>query len=122
MNSSLKKTPKKIKEFSIESKIDIDKTLETFQKMDLHYFTIKDFHLPLNIGSSEDVSINQLVDIVEEIAGIKVERNYLLDAPKGVRGRNSDNTLIRELFDWAPNVSLKQGLTETYKWIYQELV
>jgi GDP-D-mannose 3',5'-epimerase len=93
---------------------------DTLKGIDL--LMASEFHLPLNIGSSEDVSINQLVDIVEEIAGIKVERNYLLDAPKGVRGRNSDNTLIRELFDWAPNVSLKQGLTETYKWIYQELV
>jgi GDP-D-mannose 3', 5'-epimerase len=93
---------------------------DTLKGIDL--LMASDFHLPLNIGSSEDVSINQLVDIVEEIAGIKVERNYLLDAPKGVRGRNSDNTLIKELFNWAPNVSLKQGLTETYKWIHQELV
>jgi len=76
---------------------------------------------PLNIGSSEEVSINQLVDIVEEIAGIKVERRYALDAPKGVRGRNSDNTLIKELFNWAPNVTLKEGLTQTYNWIYREL-
>ena len=80
------------------------------------------FTQPLNIGSSEEVSINQLVDIVEEISGIKVERKYALDAPKGVRGRNSDNTLINELFDWAPNVTLKEGLTQTYNWIYRELV
>ena len=79
------------------------------------------YSLPLNIGSSEEVSINQLVDIVEEIAGIKVERRYALDAPKGVRGRNSDNTLIKELFNWAPNVTLKEGLTQTYNWIYREL-
>jgi GDP-D-mannose 3',5'-epimerase len=79
------------------------------------------FVLPLNIGSSEEVSINQLVDIVEEIAGITVKRNYALDAPKGVRGRNSDNTLIKELFEWAPSVTLKDGLTETYNWIYNEL-
>ncbi len=93
---------------------------DTLKGIDL--LMASEYHLPLNIGSSEDVSINQLVDIVEEIAGIKVERNYLLDAPKGVRGRNSDNTLIRELFDWAPNVSLRDGLAETYKWIYEELV
>jgi nucleoside-diphosphate-sugar epimerase len=80
-----------------------------------------DFTQPLNIGSSEEVSINQLVDIVEGIAGIKVQRKYALDAPKGVRGRNSDNTLIKELFDWAPNVTLKAGLTQTYNWIYSEL-
>jgi len=79
------------------------------------------YSLPLNIGSSEEVSINQLVDIVEEIAGIKVERRYALDAPKGVRGRNSDNTLIKELFNWAPDVTLKEGLTQTYNWIYREL-
>jgi nucleoside-diphosphate-sugar epimerase len=79
------------------------------------------FVLPLNIGSSEEVSINQLVDIVEEIAGITLKRNYALDAPKGVRGRNSDNTLIKELFEWAPSVTLKDGLTETYNWIYNEL-
>jgi len=79
------------------------------------------FVQPLNIGSSEEVSINQLVDIVEEIAGLKVKRNYALDAPKGVRGRNSDNTLIQELFNWAPSMTLKEGLTQTYNWIYREL-
>jgi GDP-D-mannose 3',5'-epimerase len=50
-----------------------------------------------------------------------VKRNYALDAPKGVRGRNSDNTLIQELFDWAPSMTLKEGLTQTYNWIYREL-
>jgi nucleoside-diphosphate-sugar epimerase len=75
----------------------------------------------LNIGSSEEVSINQLVDIVEDIAGIKLTRKYLLDAPKGVRGRNSDNTLIKQIFDWAPSITLKEGLTKTYNWIFQEL-
>jgi nucleoside-diphosphate-sugar epimerase len=79
------------------------------------------YALPLNIGSSEEVSINQLVDIVEDIAGVKLTRNYLLDAPKGVRGRNSDNTLIKEIFDWNPSITLKEGLTKTYSWIFQEL-
>jgi|LakMenEpi03Aug12_release.lakeMendotaPanAssembly.Ray.scaffolds.fasta_scaffold156827_3 GDP-D-mannose 3',5'-epimerase len=79
------------------------------------------YELPLNIGSSEEVSINQLVDIVEDIAGIKLARKYLLDAPKGVRGRNSDNTLIKQIFDWEPSIKLKEGLTETYNWIFQEL-
>lgn len=79
------------------------------------------YPLPLNIGSSEQVNINQLVDIVEDIAGIKLTRKYLLDAPKGVRGRNSDNTLIKEIFDWEPSTKLKEGLTETYNWIFQEL-
>jgi nucleoside-diphosphate-sugar epimerase len=80
-----------------------------------------DYALPMNIGSSEEVSINQLVDIVESIACVKLDRKYLLDAPKGVRGRNSDNSLIKEIFDWAPSISLKEGLTKTYNWIFQEL-
>jgi nucleoside-diphosphate-sugar epimerase len=79
------------------------------------------YALPLNIGSSEEVSINQLVDIVEDIAGVKLTRKYLLDAPKGVRGRNSDNTLIKQIFDWTPSITLKDGLTSTYNWIFQEL-
>ena len=79
------------------------------------------FREPLNLGSNEMVTINQLVDIVEEIAQIKVHRNYNLAAPLGVRGRNSDNTLIKELFDWQPDVKLYEGLTKTYNWIYQEL-
>jgi len=80
-----------------------------------------DYALPVNIGSSEDVSINQLIDIVEEIAGIKVQRKYLLEAPKGVRGRNSDNTLIKDIYNWSPSITLKDGLTKTYNWIYKEL-
>ena len=80
-----------------------------------------DYVLPVNIGSSEEVSINQLIDVVEEIAGIKVKRKYLLDAPKGVRGRNSDNTLIKEIYNWSPTITLKEGLTKTYNWIYKEL-
>lgn len=79
------------------------------------------YALPLNIGSSEEVSINQLVDMVEDIAGIKLARKYLLDAPKGVRGRNSDNTLIKQIFDWEPSIKLKDGLVKTYNWIFKEL-
>jgi nucleoside-diphosphate-sugar epimerase len=67
------------------------------------------------------VSINQLVDIVEGIAGIKLERRYDLDAPKGVRGRNSDNTLISELLGWAPSITLQEGLEKTYAWIYDQV-
>ena len=77
---------------------------------------------PINIGSSEMVSINQLVDIVEHIAGIKLQRNYNLDAPKGVNGRNSDNTLIQKLFGWEPNTKLREGMERTYRWIYDEMV
>ena len=76
---------------------------------------------PINLGSSELVTINQLVDIIEGIAGIKVKRNYKLDAPLGVRGRNSDNTLIQKKLGWEPSISLKEGLEKTYQWIYQQM-
>ncbi len=76
---------------------------------------------PLNIGSDELVTINRLVDIVEEIAGVTLKRSYKLDAPKGVRGRNSDNTLIKELLNWAPSIRLEDGLEKTYKWIYDQM-
>ena len=76
---------------------------------------------PINLGSSELVSINQLADIIEEIAGIKVKRKYKLDAPKGVRGRNSDNTMIQQKLGWEPSISLREGLEKTYHWIYDEM-
>ncbi len=76
---------------------------------------------PLNLGSDEMVSINQLVDIVEDIAGVTLERNYDLSAPKGVRGRNSDNTLIKETLGWAPGITLREGLEKTYAWIFDQL-
>lgn len=76
---------------------------------------------PINLGRSELVTINQLVDIVEEIAEIKVARRYNLDAPKGVRGRNSDNTMILERLGWEPTTTLRSGLEQTYRWIYDEL-
>jgi GDP-D-mannose 3', 5'-epimerase len=75
---------------------------------------------PINLGSSEMVSINQLVDIVEEIAGIQLKRTYDLSAPKGVNGRNSDNTLIRQYLGWEPSIPLRTGLEKTYSWIYDE--
>jgi GDP-D-mannose 3', 5'-epimerase len=76
---------------------------------------------PLNLGSSEMVSINQLVDIVEEIAGFKLNRKYDLDAPKGVRGRNSENTLIRKYLNWEPSIPLKKGMKKTYDWIKDQM-
>jgi nucleoside-diphosphate-sugar epimerase len=76
---------------------------------------------PINLGSSELVTINQLVDIVEDIAGIKLKRTYDLNAPKGVNGRNSDNTLIQEKLGWEPSVRLRDGLERTYRWIEQEI-
>ena len=81
-----------------------------------------DIHEPLNLGSDELVSINQLVDIVEEIAGVKLKRKYKLDAPKGVNGRNSDNTLIQQRLGWAPSISLRDGLAKTYAWIESEML
>lgn len=80
-----------------------------------------DYAEPLNLGSSELVSINQLVDIVEDIAGLKLKRRYNLSAPKGVNGRNSDNTLIRKIFGWEPSTKLRDGLERTYQWIYDQM-
>jgi nucleoside-diphosphate-sugar epimerase len=77
--------------------------------------------MPINLGSSEMVTINQLVDLAEEIAGIKLKRSYNLKAPKGVNGRNSDNTLIQKLLAWEPSISLKNGLEKTYRWIYDDI-
>src|ERR1051325_10814878 len=76
---------------------------------------------PINLGSSELVSINQLVDIVEHIAGIKLKRSYNLKAPKGVNGRNSDNTLIQKYLGWEPNTRLRDGMEKTYRWIYDTM-
>jgi GDP-D-mannose 3',5'-epimerase len=75
---------------------------------------------PINLGSSEMVTINQLVDIVEDIADAKLERRYDLSAPKGVRGRNSDNTMIQERLSWEPSISLQTGLEKTYAWIFDQ--
>ena len=80
-----------------------------------------DFAEALNLGSSELVSINQLVDIVEGIAGLKLKRRYNLSAPKGVNGRNSDNTLIKKVFGWEPSTKLRDGLERTYRWIYEQM-
>ena len=76
---------------------------------------------PINLGSAEKVTINQLVDLVEDIAGIKLKRNYNLSAPKGVNGRNSDNTLIRETLGWEPDTPLRAGMEKTYAWIYDQM-
>ena len=76
---------------------------------------------PLNIGSEQLVTINELVDIVEGIAGVTLKRNYDLTAPQGVRGRNSDNTLIGERLGWAPSITLEDGLQDTYKWIVDQM-
>jgi GDP-D-mannose 3', 5'-epimerase len=83
--------------------------------------TASDITEPLNLGSDQLVTINQLVDIVEDIAGVKLERRYKLDAPQGVRGRNSDNTRIQKLLGWAPSITLEDGLEKTYHWVYDQL-
>jgi GDP-D-mannose 3', 5'-epimerase len=83
--------------------------------------TRSDFAEPINIGSSELVTINELVDTAEEIAGVTLNRSYNLDAPKGVRGRNSDNTLIQKEFGWEPSTRLRDGLELTFRWIYDEV-
>jgi len=75
---------------------------------------------PINLGSSELVSINTLVSKVEKIAGVKLKRSYKLDAPQGVAGRNSDNTFIQKVLKWEPNTTLDKGLAATYKWIGQQ--
>jgi GDP-D-mannose 3',5'-epimerase len=93
----------------------IDDCLEGTRRL-LH----SDVEEPLNIGSEESVTINQLVDVVEEIAGVKLKRKYNLDAPKGVRGRNSDNTLIKARLGWAPSIPLRVGMERTYRWIYDQ--
>ena len=75
-----------------------------------------------NIGSEEQVSINQMIDKIEEIADFKVERNYDISKPKGVRGRSSDNSLINSKINWSPKFSLKDGLERTYYWIYNSII
>jgi GDP-D-mannose 3', 5'-epimerase len=87
--------------------------------LDIMYSNIKE---PINLGSAEMVSINQLVDYVEEIAKRKLERKYDLTAPKGVRGRNSDNTLIKHYLGWEPSIPLKEGLKKTYDWIKVQMI
>lgn len=75
---------------------------------------------PVNLGSSELVTINTLVDIVEDIAGVRLARRYDLDAPKGVNGRNSDNARLRELLAWEPSIALRDGMERTYRWIHDQ--
>lgn len=82
---------------------------------------LSDIEQPINLGSSELVTINQLVDIIEEIAGFKVKRKYILGAPQGVRGRNSDNTLIKKTLGWEPSIPLKVGLEKTYRWVFDQM-
>ena len=95
----------------------VDECVEGIQKI-----MYSDILEPINLGSDEMVSINQLVDICENIAGYKLKRTYDLDAPKGVRGRNSDNTLIKEYLGWAPSYPLADGMKKTYDWIKEQMI
>jgi len=81
---------------------------------------MSDYHLPLNLGTDRLVTINQLVDIVADIAGIKVIKKHV-PGPQGVRGRNSDNTRIRQVLGWEPQISLEEGLRRTYEWIEDQV-
>tara|TARA_B100001059_G_C17793139_1_gene561372 strand:- start:70 stop:1059 length:990 start_codon:yes stop_codon:yes gene_type:complete len=76
---------------------------------------------PINLGSSERVSINQMISIIEKIASIKLKKKYLSNKPKGVRGRSSDNKLIKKVIKWEPNIKLKEGLKKTYIWIHSQI-
>ncbi|NNC78888.1 MAG: NAD-dependent epimerase/dehydratase family protein [Acidimicrobiales bacterium] len=81
-----------------------------------------DVTIPINIGSAELISINDLYDMVAEFAGIEITREHDLTAPQGVRGRNSDNTLILELLGWEPAISLQEGMRKTYDWVNQQVL
>ncbi|HUL53342.1 MAG TPA: NAD-dependent epimerase/dehydratase family protein [Opitutaceae bacterium] len=75
---------------------------------------------PINLGSSEMISVDELVSLVEKIGGVRLKRKYLLGAPKGVAGRNSDNTMIKRILRWEPSISVSRGLRPTYRWIEQQ--
>ena len=82
-----------------------------------------DYPEPVNIGSDEQVSINQMIDIIKDIAGLdKINKEYQLDKPKGVRGRSSNNDLVKKVLDWTYRIKLKEGLSKTYNWIHSEIV
>jgi nucleoside-diphosphate-sugar epimerase len=76
---------------------------------------------PINLGSAELVTIDELIDTVEEIAGVQLRHRYLRDAPQGVRGRNSDNARFRETYGWEPSIGLREGLEPTYRWISDQV-
>jgi len=90
----------------------VDATLKLFDS---------EHHGPINIGSEEQVSINEMIEKIEKISNNQVKKNYQLDKPQGVMGRNSDNTLIRSLLNWEPKFTLYQGLEKTYNWILSDM-
>lgn len=94
----------------------IDDCLEGVYKL-MH----SDYSLPINIGSTRLVTINKMVDIIAKIANKKIIKEYNLSKPQGVRGRNSDNTLIKQMLSWEPQISLEEGLEKTYRWIENQI-
>ncbi|MGH7901662.1 MAG: NAD-dependent epimerase/dehydratase family protein [Thermodesulfobacteriota bacterium] len=88
----------------------------------IYRFVQTEFHEPINLGQDRMITVNELVDMIANIAGKKIRKRYDLTKPQGVRGRNSDNTRLREVLKWEPQVSLEEGLERTYKWIYEQLV
>ncbi|MBI4699223.1 MAG: NAD-dependent epimerase/dehydratase family protein [Nitrospirae bacterium] len=80
-----------------------------------------DYHMPINLGQDRMITINELVDMVAKIAGKKIRKKYDLSKPQGVRGRNSDNNMLRKVLNWEPLVSLEEGLGITYKWIHEQI-
>jgi len=80
------------------------------------------WHLPINLGREDLISIDELVSLVEDITPIKLTRTYKLDAPRGVRGRNSDNTLIKKVLGWEPSITMHEGMKKTYSWIFNEII
>jgi len=88
----------------------------------IYRFVQTEYHEPINLGQDRMITVNELVDIIANIAGKKIRKRYDLTKPQGVRGRNSDNSRLREVLKWEPQVSLEEGLERTYKWIYEQLV
>jgi nucleoside-diphosphate-sugar epimerase len=94
----------------------IDDCLEGFYRL-----MCSDYNLPMNIGSDRMITIDELADIITQISGKRIEKTYDLNAPQGVRGRNSDNSLMRKILNWEPKISLEQGLEKTYEWITKQI-
>jgi len=80
-----------------------------------------DYREPLNLGTDQMVSVNELVDLIARVASKRIRKRHDLSKPQGVRGRNSDNSRLREVLGWEPAISLEQGLATTYKWIEREV-
>jgi nucleoside-diphosphate-sugar epimerase len=87
----------------------------------IHRIMRSEYAHPLNLGTDELVTVNQLVDLVAEVAGKRVVKRHDRSKPQGVRGRNSDNTKLRQVLGWEPQISLREGLVPTYRWIESEL-